>query len=504
MASPQTREQAIQTIAEIRSVQQTLTEQGRAHEARFQNLEKKADDLMSAQRVLTERTYQAPEPSGGIPRLGEYVNKSYDEKALPRGGVSPAPVHFGPYTKSVQLPACLGGEVVKVQEHGLLSDPHPADAWHQDLIRLSTSRSLARMCQKVPNTPQLDYELYKHFRRCPSRDLRVAIEKAFNDTSGLGAEWIPDQFLPDIYQEFQTPRRLRGLLAVINVTGNTALQPRLTVGARPYIKGSIKTDDPRLYTPSTPTTDDTTINMNGLAVRVIADDAALEDSAVAAGAILRRELLAALDDGFEDAMLNADSAGTHQDSIALWNIRSRWGSSGLGGDADHRRYFLGWRAKAFDTSDTTDLSGSMSVANWAAIIGALAERAAGNLVGVTSPEAMVQDFLTLSQVLTLDAYGASATILSGELAQLLGVPLVMSRFMSNDLATTGLFTNTGATTGALVVDLGAYSRYSRRGATLEVQKDIRSGSFDLVATVRETMASPDPAATTNAHFGYNL
>jgi len=505
-----TREEAAKTLGSIKARQDELMSTGRERDAKLEGLDRKVDDVVKAHRVLTERNFTEPEPYGGNAKLDQYVNKGFGSDDPNHRTDSAGPVHWGPHEKTVRLPDCLGGATIKTTEHGLLSDPQPADEWHADLVRLASTRNLARMAQRMSksgrdaDTPQLDYQLFRHLQRSPSRALRGAIEKAFYDTAGSGAEFIPDGFLPSVYQEFSIPRRLRALLPEVPVTGNTVIRPRLTVGARPYIKGNISTDDPRKYSASTPTTADTTITMSGLAVRTIVDDAALEDSAIAAAAILRRELVSAIDDGFEDAMVNGDSAATHQDTIASWNIRSRWGASGLGGDADHRRYFLGWRAAAVDASESTDLSGSMSVANMAAMRGSLGERGVGNLVAIVSPEALVTDFLTLSQVLTLDAYGSGATVLTGELAQLLGVPLIMSRYVSADLATTGLYTGSGATTGVLLVDLGAWQRYAKRGATVEVDKEIISGAVNMVATVREVMDTPDPAATSNCHWGYNL
>jgi len=492
------RNEALQTIADLRNEQTKLMARGDELDAKNQQLTTKVDDLMAAQRALSEVRTLAPEMHGGDRRLTEYVE---------RGPEGIKGVRWTAGDTHVTLP---NGVSVKTTEYGLLDDPEPCNEWHQELIKRYSFRNLARAAQKMSgggrgraSTPNLDADLYKHMLRGPG-GLTTAMEKAFYDVAGSGAEWIPDQFIPDVYQEFQTPRRLRALFPQVNVTGNTILRPRLTVGGKPYIKSNITTDDPAAYTASTPTTADTTISMSGLAVHFVVDDAAMEDSAIAAASILRRELLRALEDGYEDAMVNGDSAATHQDDIAQWNIRSRWGSANLGGDADHRRYFLGLRANSYDASTTTDLSGTMSVANFATLMADLGERGVGNLVAITSPEAMVTDFLTLTQVLTVDQYGQAATVLTGELAQILGVPLVMSRYMSNDLAATGLYTASGATTGVVLADLDAFQRYSKRGQTVEIDKDIKSGAVHMVATLREVFDSPDPAATKNTAFGFNL
>ena len=39
----------------------------------------------------------------------------------------------------------------------------------------------------------------------------------------------------------------------------------------------------------------------------------------------------------EDVIFNGDTAATHQDTIASWNARGRWGTVGLGTSLDHRR-----------------------------------------------------------------------------------------------------------------------------------------------------------------------
>ena len=73
---------------------------------------------------------------------------------------------------------------------------------------------------------------------------------------------------------------------------------------------------------------------------------------------MSRQIAQDLEDAFEDAMINGDSAATHQDDISNWNIRERWGASGLGSSADHRRLFLGMRAAAKDKGSDVDMLGS--------------------------------------------------------------------------------------------------------------------------------------------------
>ena len=111
-------------------------------------------------------------------------------------------------------------------------------------------------------------------------------------------------------------------------------------------------------------------------------DAAGEESAFAIIPAMTRQVAQDLEDAYEDCMINGDTAGTHQDTIASWNIRERWGSSGLGTSADHRRTFLGLRA-ALDKG--TGDNSAFSFANFLAVSASMGELAMGNKLVIASP-----------------------------------------------------------------------------------------------------------------------
>jgi hypothetical protein len=236
------------------------------------------------------------------------------------------------------------------------------------------------------------------------------------------------------------------------------------------------------------------------------DDAAGEDSAFAIIPAMSRQIAQDLEDAFEDCMINGDSAATHQDDIANWNIRERWGSSGLGSSADHRRLFRGMRAAAIDKSSIKDFAGTaMTFAGFMDAVAQLGELAVGNKVCVVSPEALVANFLQLDQVVTLEKFGAQATILTGQLASLAGIPIVMSRFMGADMNGNGLYDNvTTDKTGFLVFNTDSWYQYLRRQITVESDKDITSGAIQIVSTMRAVMDSPDAESVKNVVYGYDL
>ena len=458
---------------------------------RLRNFEDQVKDLKHAQKLLAEgqtKTYE-PEVHNNDFALKQYKNED-------------GSVQWNTATVSKNI---AGQGRVNIEQKGLLDAEVYANQWHADLCKMNQDRSLARMMMKDPYTPKADMKLYSHLQKAPSF-MKNAVNKIFADSAGVGGEWIPDEFRTELYQTFQVPRGLRALLPSVQMERETLLIPKLSRGGRPYIKG-VATDDLAKYQASTIETAQKTVRAKGLATLMNIDDAAGEDSAFAIIPALSRQIAQDLEDAFEDCMINGDTAASHQDDIANWNIRERWGASGLGGSSDHRRLFLGMRAAAKDKGSDVD-AGTFNFAKFMSVVSQLGELAVGNKVCVVSPEALVANFLQLDQVVTLEKFGPQATILTGELARLAGIPIVMSRFMSADMAGTGLYASGTAPadykSGFLVFNTDSWYQYVRRQITIESDKDIASGAIQLVSTMRAVMDSPDADALKNVAFGFNL
>jgi len=324
----------------------------------------------------------------------------------------------------------------------------------------------------------------------------------------VGAEWIPDEFRPELWEAFQIPRQLRSLIPSVSVDRNTILIPRLTRGGRPYKKGEVTTDDPALYTASTVETSQKTINIKGLAARYVVDDAAMEDSAIALMPTLSRQIAVDLEDAYEDCMLNGDTAASHGDTgLANWNIRDRWGTSGLGTSADHRRTFMGFRQAAIDRSSSGAIAApaALALSDLISAMGTMGEFGTENRYIVCSPEALIKHLLKLDEVTTIDKFGPAATIVSGQIGSIMGTPILMSRFMGADLNASGLYDNSTKTqTGIVLFNTASWYQYERRGLLVETDKDIRSGAVSIVATMRNVMDTPDVDAAKNCGYLFNL
>lgn len=392
-----------------------------------------------------------------------------------------------------------------IQKQGLLDVEQGNNEWHQKTLSLWSERSLARLLMRNPHTPKSDLELQKHFALAP-KAIRAPLQKAMFDSAGVGGEWVPDEFSSTLFESYKTPNTVRSLFQETTMDSNVLLVPRLDRGGRPYLKGQVTSNNPTEYTASNIQSSQKQITMAGMATRYVIDDALAEDAAIALIPTLQRQITRDLADAMEDALINGDATATHQDDIAKWNIRSRWGASGLGGSSDHRRAFTGLRAQAFDRSSTLDTN-SFDVAKFLELQNTLGELGTSDLVLIVSPEVLINHFLSLTQVLTIDKFGPSATILNGQLGSLFDIPIIQSRYMGADMAATGLFVDpvpTPSFSGMLLVSRSSYQMYSRRGIMVEQDKNINSGAINLVATQRATFDTLDPNATKNVAYGFNM
>jgi hypothetical protein len=171
---------------------------------------------------------------------------------------------------------------------------------------------------------------------------------------------------------------------------------------------------------------------------------------------------------------------------------------------------MGLRHRALSGSyanNNTDRSATFTVDHLIADLAKLdsPHGVAGDCVILCSPEVYLTDLLPMDDVLTMDKFGPTAPIVNGQLAQVIGLPIVMSEFLTSDLQTSGKFTTTGgATSSMLIVNTARYKIGSLRGSGVEVAKDITRGVHEMVSTVRETFYTLDEDSKKNLHLAFNM
>lgn len=496
MPESMTPEDAIRTLTELKSAQQSMG-------ATLAQKDEAISDLKAAVKSLTEAQHRAEQGDAERRIYGgdEYGLKEYVEErdgvkfVRSKGGVDP---ETGEYRDGL-LDTVRG------------DDGHPIvhGAWHAKLLDLVSDLNHIRAIkrdprhpERTPSVPGVERKIRAHLSRAPDE-----YRKIFADASGSGAEWIPDDTLPRYERDLLLRRSLADIFPSVQVQRDTTYLPYLSTGGRPYITGAVTTNDPSQLTTSSLATTNRTFTSKTWAIRFQVDADASEDSLIAWEPIHRQEAVAGVVDGYEDAIVNGDTAATHEDAIASWDIASRWGTDGLGTTADHRRAFIGLRARAFDIGNTTDQGSAKTTAGYLAARANLAGgySAASDLVVVPSYAYYVGTMLGLAEVLTMEKYGQMATIVQGELARFAGTPIVLSDFMSSDLNASGLYDNTTKTqSGMLIFNRSRFVRIQRRGGMLEAAKDITRQVTDIVYTVRQSFATIDSATKANVHFSFNL
>ena len=475
-------EEAKKVISDIISHQKSSTE-------KFSQFQKQVSDLTEAHRKLVEAQTAPKEIAvyGGDEKLRSFTDGDR--------------IQWKTEKKTQHVPG-LGR--VEVETPGLLDSTEPANDWHKDLVRLSQERAFMKMCVFSGNTPKADTRLFTHLQKAP-RFMKPMIEKAFSDSTGVGGEWIPDQFRPELFKPFATPRVVAGLFDTIQMDKKTMLAPVMERGGRPYLRAS-SNDTPyaSTYGPSTVSTSQRTITAAPFATLYNIDQDAAEDTVFPLMDVLSQQISADLVAAYEDCIINGGDNAV--DDYSAWNIRDRWGSGGLGGSGDHRKAFGGLRDQAYDRTSTKDYSGTaFTYATLMEAVSMLGELNGDDRVLLINPELLTKNLLSLNEVVTFDKMSDLATILTGQLASISGIPVVVTRFLDYRLAADGGYDNTDFTkTGFLVVARNSWKNFERKGITIEADKIVASGTIQLAATYRSTFDTLDASTTKNVVYGFNL
>lgn len=395
---------------------------------------------------------------------------------------------------------------------GLLDDTEPVTEAQRELQRLWSIRSFIQAHQRAvrpgtaPRTPVVDRKIKRL-----ARSMGAEVTKAFADAAGVGAEWIPDDYIPFVETYIKHRRQVAALFREVPVTRDTSLLPYLSGGFIPYVMGEIGGDDPAQARLSSMSTAQRTIQAKTLAVRTQISDNAADDAYLPFMDILMQEGGFALMSAEEDAIINGDPSATHQDTgLATWNPDSFYPAAPGGLSIDHRRMNKGLRFRglaAAEANNSTDRS-TFSLSTYAADVGTIVGPKQGplDMVSLVNNYILATKILVLDQVVTREKYGDGASILTGEVARLLGRPVIPSQFLTKDLTGAGIFDGATMTKASMInVLTGRYIRVSRRGVTVAFQRDETRGLTNVIWKLRGLPLFHVAGATEkNVHVAYNM
>ena len=439
-----------------------------------------------------------------------YFRKSGNTDELRAKGIAVADLRKGQAaTKAVRhvgndhgVVRVLGGVEGGRWEYGYLDDPRPVtEHQHQAQLRAEEIAWVKAIKGRNADVGALVRGLSDHMSRGPAPIARV-----FADNAGEGGEFIVSIPMAELERAAEIPRQVEGLFADMPVSAAQGTMPFQSTGVQPFIHNVPSSGDlnPAALPKSVPVTSDASYAVATMTLSLPADRDAVEDSIIDFIPYARQLVAEGDRDGTEDAIINGDTAATHGDTgFATWNPRGRW--SVLGASNDHRRGGIGLRQRSFDVSSTSDYSATQTVSDYMgarALLGTA--HMMGDVVYITSPEHYIAKILRDTNVLTVDKYGASASVLTGEVARIGGKPLIISDFMTSDLAATGLYTGSGTYTGMLVVNRARFKMLRLRSMRMEVATREETHTTYLVASSRKLFKTFDTSSTKNVAFLYKL
>lgn len=243
--------------------------------------------------------------------------------------------------------------------------------------------------------------------------------------------------------------------------------PETTQAIAPYTDTST-TSNLIKFTPSKPT-----FTARKLRAVLVSSGEFTEDSAVAILPLMRQNAVKAMAKAEEKAVLDGQRGGTLDtgDAPGTYDCRQAWDGLRYVANANSAMTAVGAAMNVTDLIKLRKVGGEYTadVGDQAIIIGIKGSA----------------DLLTDSNVLTVDKMGAQATILRGQIAQVGGIPIIVSRYLREDLNANGIYDGTTTDrTIAVQVNTTCWLFGDRREVTLEPIREPISDSYWLVAARR--------------------
>lgn len=326
-------------------------------------------------------------------------------------------------------------------------------------------------------------------------DLRKAL---YSTGTGVGDEWVPEGFSGQLFEKIRLDLKVAALFQTMNMPTNPYTPPVVSSGATAYLISESTADDATKMRATTPATTNFSFNAVKIGGRAVFSEELDEDSIINILPWIKDEMATALVEGQENSILNGDTSATHQDS----NITNAW---------DAAKAYKGLRYKALNNAGTSssDFSSAPTTAKMRTLRRLMGKYGVNpNKLAIIVSSNIYLQLVGLTEVSTVDKYGANATILTGELAKIDGIPIIVSEWMHDNLNASGVYD--GATTtksSILMVYRPGFWIGERMGITIDSLRDIQTDQIIVVAKRRLDFKDPynaELAANIHAVVGYNV
>ncbi len=355
----------------------------------------------------------------------------------------------------------------------------------------------------MTNTPIRELQLAREYADC------MPLMRKALDTSA-GQPWIPTDMSASMHEKVRLSLKVAALHSRINMPTNPYVLPMEGADGTAYLvaeQGGIDDDlDAAKRVPaagslqSSPGFTNLTLTAKKLGARVVTSTELTEESIIPILPYLQRKIALAMAHAQEDAVINGKLTGTHFDA----DVSSA---------SDHRKAWNGYRQFARNVgtasvnvnATTLDISNIRSLRQKMAIYGLNPSELVFVTGGVGYNKFLsLKDGSNPSPLLTVDKYGPGATILTGEVGKVDGIPIILSEFVRENLDNTGVYT--GITTTSTLVFLVNREHFlfgDFRAAQLKSRDIIETDQTVLVTLQRLTFRGWFEDQTTVGQL-YNL
>lgn len=315
-------------------------------------------------------------------------------------------------------------------------------------------------------------------------------------TAGEGAEWVPTILSAELIRMIELAYRIPALHRDIPMPSDPYEIPAKVGKQIAYkIAEQIEATGQTKIPISKFATGKVVMTGAGIGTRTLVSHYLEEDSIVPVLPLIKEGIVDSANEAMEQAIVNGDTTATHQDSDVTE-------------DSDRRKLWKGYRKLALENNWKEDLAtfdyttiGKLQkkMGKYGTFINDLVF-----IVGVSVWNQMKD----LAEVITVDKYGPRATILTGELGKLDGIPIITSGVVREDLNASGVFDDiTKTQTVMFLVFKRGFVTGTRRTLRLRLLQELYAESEQdcLLGTMRRAFEPIYAIATEPiVAIGYNI
>lgn len=368
-------------------------------------------------------------------------------------------------------------------------------------ISAGPSADLRNAFASISKAAYMDEAAVKAMDRRAIEDLFPRVPKAMHGTltaqlkamdsaeSGFGNQLIGAQYVGDLWDSARLESRIFGLIDTFEMTDPTAYIPVAADIPEMLFVSENTANNSSNYSTVKTGSNRVTVAAKKFLIHQMWSGEMEEDSILPYVAFLRQQLAFSLAHYSDSLILNGDTTNAASGNINLDDADPA--------DTKHYLSFDGLRHAALvdNTANAADAGGAVTLSLLKSLKGLMLDRTYLNawghptnmddLIYIADPQT-VDAITMLSEVLTADKYGPRATVLTGELAKVLGHPLIASMAMSLTEADGKVSTTAGNNTlGQLVAfNRRAFKAGWRRRVKIETERLPATDQTRIVASLR--------------------